>query len=259
MKRAVILMYHIIDKPHSGSESRFCCTVSKFERQMRFLKDSGYRLISLENLVAGLNGNLEIPDNSAVITFDDGFECNYHNALPVLVREKIPAVMFIIPGCVGSSNEWMLSRGFPHRKIVSWSQIRDLSDAGICIGSHTQNHPDLTELSSSAVKDELRISRQRLEDALGKSVDYFAYPYGRYNQVIRDAVKDTGYSAACSTRSGFNRNGIDRFALRRIEVYGSDSLRKFSRKLMFGVNEMNIRSQASYYSKRIAARLGLSG
>ncbi len=259
MKRAVILMYHIIDKPHSGLESRFCCTPRQFERQMRFLKNSGYRLIGLESLVEGLNGSFEIPDNAVVITFDDGFECNYHNALPVLVREKIPAVMFIVPGCVGSSNEWMLSRGFPRRKIVSWSQISSLSDAGICIGSHTQNHPDLTELSSGAVKDEVRISRQRLEDALGKSADYFAYPYGRYNQIIRDAVKDAGYKAACSTRSGFNSNGIDHFALRRIEVYGGDSLWKFSRKLVFGANEMSIKSQASYYSKRIAACLGLSG
>lgn len=259
MKRSVILMYHIIDKPRSGSESRFCCTTTQFEHQMRFLKESDYSLISLEKLIESLNGNFDIPNNTVVITFDDGFESIYHNALPVLVQKKIPATAFIIPGRAGLSNDWMLARGFPHRKIVSWAQLRNLDDAGICIGNHTQTHPDLTELGNGSVRDEVRISKQILEDALGKSVDYFAYPYGRYNQVVRDVIKDAGYKAACSTRSGFNGYGIDHFALRRIEVYGSDSLWKFSEKLKFGTNEMNILLQASYYSKRLAARMGLSG
>lgn len=259
MKRSIILMYHIIDKPRSGSEARFCCTPRQFERQMSFLKESNYNLISLENLVEGLKGNFEIPDNAVVITFDDGFKCNYHNALPILIQKKIPATMFIIPGRIGSSNDWMFSRGFPHRKIVSWSQLRELDDSGICIGSHTQNHPNLTELSSSSVKEEVRISKQILEDALHKPVSYFAYPYGLYNQAVRDIVKDAGYQAACSIRSGFNCHDIDHFALRRIEVYGGDSVWKFSEKLKFGTNEMNILFQASYYSKRLVARLGLSG
>lgn len=258
MKRSIILMYHIIDKPRSGSEARFCCTPRQFERQMSFLKESDYNLISLENLVEGLKGSFEIPDNAVVITFDDGFKSNYHNALPVLIQKKIPATMFIVTGRVGSSNDWMLSRGFSHRKIVSWSQLRELDDSGICIGSHTQTHPNLTELSNGSVKEEVRISKQILEDALHKPVSYFAYPYGLYNQVIRDTVEEAGYRSACSTRSGFNCHDIDHFALRRIEVYGEDSLWKFSQKLMFGTNEMNILFHASYYSKRLFARLGLS-
>ncbi|MEE9119350.1 MAG: polysaccharide deacetylase family protein [Calditrichia bacterium] len=259
MKRSIILMYHIIDKPLSDVEARYCCTQRQFERQMRFLKESNYRVISLDNLVDGLGGKSQIPENAVVVTFDDGFESSYYNALPVLTRYNIPATMFIVSDRVGSSNDWMLSRGFPHRKIMSWSQLRELTDAGICLGSHTQNHPDLTELSNGSVRDEVRISKQILEDAIGKSVSYFAYPYGLFNQKVQNAVEEAGYRAACSTRSGFNGCDIDHFALRRIAVYGGDSLWKFSRKIKFGTNEMNILFPATYYSKRLVARLGLTG
>lgn len=256
MARFIILMYHFIDQPRSDRESRFCCTPQRFARQMRYLKESNHTLISLDKLIECIDGHATLPENGVVVTFDDGCTSNYSNALPVLLRYKIPATMFIVTNYIGQSNAWMHSRGFPFRKLVSRSQLQELLDAGISLGSHTRTHPRLTELSDDSVMDEVRTSKQTLEDIIGKPVPYFAYPFGLYNQMIRDAVEAAGYRAACSTRSGFNRSDVDRFTLRRIEIYGSDSLWKFRQKLKFGTNDMTLLFPVRYYATRLVSRIG---
>ena len=70
-------------------------------------------------------------------------------------------------------------------------------------------------------------------------------------------MQRAGYRTGCSTRSGFNRMDADRFTLRRIEVFGSDSLSAFRRKLRFGVNDPSLFVPVRYYASRVAERLGI--
>jgi len=98
-------------------------------------------------------------------------------------------------------------------------------------------------------------SRVALEDELGETVEYFAYPYGRYNQEIQRMVEEAGYSLACSTRSGFNNVDADKYALRRIEVQGGDSVWKLKQKLNFGVNDVGVGFLLRYYLGRAKARV----
>jgi peptidoglycan/xylan/chitin deacetylase (PgdA/CDA1 family) len=256
MNRTLILMYHFIDQPRSDKEARFCCAPQRFARQMCYLKESNYTVISLDKLIECIDGRATLPENGVVVTFDDGCKSNYLNALPVLLRYKIPATMFIVSDRIDGSNDWMHPRGFPHREILSKPQLMELKHAGISLGSHARTHPRLTQLKDEAIKDEVGTSKQILEDMLGTTISYFAYPFGLYNQMVKDAVEAAGYQAACSTRSGFNRSGVDRFALRRIEIYGSDSLWKFRQKLKFGTNEMRLLFPVRYYATRLGSRIG---
>ena len=256
MNRTLILMYHFIDQPRSDKEARFCCTPQRFARQMRYLKESNHTVISLDKLLECIDSSATLPEKGVVVTFDDGCVSNYYNALPVLLRYKIPATMFIVTDRIDGSNDWMHPRGFPHREILSRSQLMELKDAGISLGSHARTHPRLTQLKDEAIIDEVRMSKQILEDMSGTTVPYFAYPFGLYNQMVKDAVEAAGYRAACSTRSGFNRSDVDRFTLRRIEIYGSDSLWKFRQKLKFGTNDMTLLFPVHYYAKRLVSRIG---
>ena len=74
---------------------------------------------------------------------------------------------------------------------------------------------------------------------LGLPCRHFAYPYGLFDEDARLAVEEAGYRSACSVRSGFNGPGVDRFLLRRIEVFGTDTLWRFRQKLRFGANEVS--------------------
>ncbi len=256
MNRVVILMYHIVDTPRSQREEKYCIEVSRFEAQMRCLREAGYNVITLEHLVDCLDGAAICPDNCVVVTFDDGFASTVSNVLPILAKYQIPATMFVVADRVDGENDWMYSRGFPRRDILSHAQLMELKREGICIGSHTLTHPRLPELDVGQLTDELRDSRLRLEEQLGDTVDYFAYPYGLYNTETRDMVEELGYRAACSTRSGFNRSHSDRYALKRIEIYGSDTLWQFKRKIKFGTNDMPLSYPLRYWCSRAAARLG---
>jgi peptidoglycan/xylan/chitin deacetylase (PgdA/CDA1 family) len=117
-------------------------------------------------------------------------------------------------------------------------ELRSLNSGGIEVGSHTVGHPRLTGLAPQEVRMELRSSKSQLEDVLGRPVEHFAYPFGNYNDAVRDAVADAGYSSACSTRWGKRHTASDLFALRRVEVQGRDSLFQFALKLRIATNHM---------------------
>ena len=141
--------------------------------------------------------------------------------------------------------------------MLSIEQLNELLKAGVVIGSHTRAHPKLSEISNNTEQlyQEVGASKIELENILDIPINHFAYPYGLYNDDVVESVKQSGYLTACSTRSGFNRLNIDRFLLRRIEVYGSDSLWQFKQKMMFGSNEMSGLFLIKYWWFRAKSKL----
>lgn len=254
MTRATILMYHILGTPLSEWESKYCCLAQRFSEQMAWLK-SHHHPIGLDQLLAGLDGKMPLPEKAVAVTFDDGFAVTFEQGLPILQRYEIPATMFVVAGRIGADNDWMHRRGHPKRPLMNNVQIKEMAAAGVTIGSHTMTHPRLPDIAPSQVEEELLQSRMVLEDMLGREVRYFAYPFGLLNDPIRDAAARTGYMAACSTRSGFNTPGVDRYALRRIEVFGNDKLWQFKQKLKFGANETSILKPVEYYTSRLVSRI----
>jgi len=256
MNGVAILMYHIVAEPLSAQEARYCCSPGRFEAQMRHLAKTGTRLLTLDEIAGAFDGRIDWPANGVAVTFDDGFADTFVNALPVLARYRIPATMFALSDRIGASNDWMSARGFPNRPLMSAAQLREMVAAGVTVGSHTRTHPRLPELDALAKRDEIRGSKARLEDLLGCGVANFAYPYGLFDEDARQAVEEAGYRSACSVRTGFNGPDVDRFLLRRIEVYGSDTLWQFRQKLKFGANDVSHFYPIRYYAGRISARLG---
>ncbi len=257
MSRALILMYHLVDTPLSKKEQRFCTPINDFAQQIKYLSESGYTPLSMEQLCNCMQGNEKMPEKSVHITFDDGFTCVLEHAAPILQRHGFPATMFALSDRLGFTNDWMSSRGFPERTLLSKTGLYALEDAGFTIGSHTRTHACLPEVSTDDALDEIRSSKHRLEDALGKAINYFAYPFGKFNSAVRDQVADVGYKAACSTRSGFNRPGEDPYLLRRIDVFGTDRLWQFRQKLKFGTNETSPIYPLRYLAGRVMSKLGV--
>jgi peptidoglycan/xylan/chitin deacetylase (PgdA/CDA1 family) len=257
MSRALILMYHIIDEPLAAIERKYCCPPSRFAEQMQWLRASGRRLVSLDELAGRLEHGEPFDDGAVAVTFDDGFEITVRNAVRVLSKCNVPATMFLLSDRFGATNDWMEGRGFPRRRILSIADAKELLAAGVTIGSHTRTHPRLPEVDDARVDDEIRGSKTALEERLEVAVNHFAYPFGLLDARAQDAVRRAGYRTACTTRSGFNRVDADRVALRRIEVFGSDSIGAFRRKLRFGVNDPSITVPLRYYASRLAGRLGV--
>lgn len=99
---------------------------------------------------------------------------------------------------------------------VTWGQARELDASGVELGSHTVTHPILTHASDEELRRELRDSRARLEEELGRAVDLFCYPNGSYDERVRRETERAGYACAVTTRPGLNERRADPLALRRL-------------------------------------------
>lgn len=99
--------------------------------------------------------------------------------------------------------------------MLSWEQVREMSDDGISCGSHTLTHPFLTRISRAQAHKEIHLSKEIIERQIGKPVTTFAYPSGNFNSDIEEIVKEAGYSAAVSTVPGYNSLCDNLYALKR--------------------------------------------
>ncbi|HZR46482.1 MAG TPA: polysaccharide deacetylase family protein [Candidatus Manganitrophaceae bacterium] len=100
-------------------------------------------------------------------------------------------------------------------KILSWEAAKEMSESGVTLGSHTASHRLLSEAEPREILEELRLSKSRLEDRLGKKVDHLAYPDGRYTPFVIDAARACGYRSACTTQDFINKVGCNPYLLGR--------------------------------------------
>jgi peptidoglycan/xylan/chitin deacetylase (PgdA/CDA1 family) len=106
-------------------------------------------------------------------------------------------------------------------RFLTSEQIREMSDQGVEFGGHTVTHPILSRETRDRVRTEVRDCKARLESITGKPVTCFAYPNGMrddFNGMVKDEVRDVGYTAAFTAISGLNRKKPDLFEIKRLPV-----------------------------------------
>lgn len=151
------------------------------------------------------------------ITFDDGYQNNATNALPVLKNNGFTATCYGVSSLIGGTNAWDKGK-VAEKPLMTLRDWMRWLDAGMDVGSHTQTHADLNELSHSAAKLQIQESKSKLEQALGCEVRHFCYPYGRYTLQHTEMVKSAGYVTATTTRRGRAAPGDSFLELKRIMI-----------------------------------------
>lgn len=132
-------------------------------------------------------------ERAVAITFDDGYRSVYTHAFPILSEQKIPGTVFIITDYVGKTNDWDWQIGGRRFEHLGWSEVRELHAAGWEIGSHTASHRILTTINRNAIQEELKISKDTLEQSLGAAVHTICPPFNRFNVEILELARATGY------------------------------------------------------------------
>jgi peptidoglycan/xylan/chitin deacetylase (PgdA/CDA1 family) len=210
-----ILTYHSLDE----SGSAISMPPAVFRRQMLALKSWGFHGLALGDLLDAWEGKTPLPERPVVLTFDDGFRNLFDCAAPVLDEVDFRATVFVVAGKCGGTNDWTATvAGIPTMPLLTWNELRELSEAGWEIGSHTMNHRSLTEIGEKEAAWEIATARQILEERLGRSVSVFAYPYGHAEETQRRLAQQH-YRGACGTVLGESRPRDDRHWLRRIDMY----------------------------------------
>jgi peptidoglycan/xylan/chitin deacetylase (PgdA/CDA1 family) len=162
--------------------------------------------------------NPKLPDRPAAITFDDGLADFYANALPILLKMKYPATLFIATAYVGSTSLWLKKEGVSHYAMLTWGQIREIASSGVEIGSHGQSHQQLDILPLHQAREEIVLSRTHIEDHLEKPVVFFAYPYGYHSSAVQEILRRAGYQAAFAVKHAISSLADDLYALARIII-----------------------------------------
>lgn len=106
-------------------------------------------------------------------------------------------------------------------ELMTWDQIREVSDNGISIGSHTHSHRVLSTIPIDEQRDELTISKSIIENEIGRHVRTIAYPVGGYQHFTSDTMKiaaECGYMAGFSFNTGVNYlDELSPYDIKRIE------------------------------------------
>jgi peptidoglycan/xylan/chitin deacetylase (PgdA/CDA1 family) len=224
--RVPILCYHTVE---DGWTSSLSLEPDAFDAHCRWLAEHR-EVVDLATATAALDRRDRLPGRTVALTFDDGLSGLYHHAMPILVRHRLPATIFVVAETLlpaGRPVDWG-DGDPPPLEPLTLDQIREMAEAGISFGSHSFAHHDLTTLGLEACTDDLRRSREVLEDLLGGPVPHLAYPRGRHDADVRTAAERAGYEHAYSLPQGPEPTG--RYAVPRVGVFGGNSLRTLRTK-----------------------------
>ena len=209
--KVIVLNYHKVDRMNIS----LSVLPEDFDAQMRYLSENNYHTITPQELYDSLSGNLELPENPVLITFDDGYADNYRNAYPILKKYGFKATIFVISSFLGVEKNYF-----------TWDQAREMEENGISIQSHTVDHKSMTDLTDDQLRAELVESKKKIEAELGKPVEFIAYPTGTYNLHIAQLVKDAGYKAAFTIKFGNVDKASNVFALERVPIFHTEDTQK---------------------------------
>jgi peptidoglycan/xylan/chitin deacetylase (PgdA/CDA1 family) len=241
-----VLMYHEIAGPPETS-SRLAVSPDAWAAQLAYLHDEGYQTVTMAELSTVLaDRGGQLPDRTAVLTFDDGYQDFYSRAMPLLDRYGFTATLYVTTGWVQDAGP--LPGGRRPGRMLSWSQIAEAAGAGIEVAAHSRLHPQLDQLPGKLLRHELSASKAQLEDKLGSPVTGLAYPFGYSNAKVREAARELGYDYGCAVGNAMISEESDLFALPRLTIGRSTGMSAFQ-QVVGGSNVQRI-----YFKDRALTR-----
>jgi len=213
-KQVPILCYHQIRnwKPTDGKVGKdYIVEVQNFKDQVKMLADSGYHSILPDQLYAYLNTGAALPSKPIMFTFDDTDMDQFTVAAPTLKKYGFKAVYFIMTVSIGKKGKFV--------DYMTKEQIKQLSDEGNVIGSHTYDHKNFKKYQGKDWEEQLDKPTKKLEEITGKKMTEFAYPFGLWNAEGIPQLKKRGFRMAFALADKRDQND-PLFTVRRIIASG---------------------------------------
>jgi len=186
---ASVLIYHHVSNTMPASTS---ISPERFIAQMDYLAENNFNVVPLAELTEKLKKGEALPDKTVAITFDDSYADVYASAYPILKKRGWPFTFFINTEAVGSG-----------KLFINWAQLREMAKHGVTIANHTTRHDHLVRLQKNETLDawqkrilmDINTAQKKIETEIGSAPKLFAYPYGEYNAVLKQLLKQQGYFA----------------------------------------------------------------
>lgn len=189
----LVLMYHSVER-YDSDPFRVTVSPGRFARQLGWLARHGLTGVSMREL---LRRHAEGTARGLVgLTFDDGYDDFLGEVVPLLLKHRFTATVFVVSELLGGHNGW--DAGGPRKRLMDEDGVRRAASLGMEIGSHSAGHRSLAGLSEAELRHEVTASKATLERVLGDEVSGFCYPYGHATAREVNAVRAAGYGYACA-------------------------------------------------------------
>ena len=190
---APVLMYHGVEATHrQGWPKSLIMPTAQFEEQIRYLKDNGYTIVTVEALAKRLETGQSV-DKYVALSFDDGYKNNLEVAIPILQKYGAKGSFFVVNRLIGKPD------------YMDEADIKKLIAAGMELGSHTYSHNPLANIEEKYLVWETDTSRYWLKKKFdGYIVRTLAYPNGSYNARVIAAAQKYGFYRALTGHIGLN-------------------------------------------------------
>ena len=202
-----LMYHHIQDKTLAQEKNQTALNVDTetFKFRMRYLKDRGYGVLGMEDLIAFFDEARVLPKKSVLLTFDDGYDDFYRNALPVLNELGIKATVFVPTGLMDNPG------------YLSWNEIALASSSSVLYANHTWSHKNM-QTTKEKIEFEIGTADNQLAERSLNSPKVFAYTYGLVSDWAKTYLDKLGYKLAFSTRPGSTLCKKQRLELPRVRI-----------------------------------------
>lgn len=191
-----VLMYHSISTLGAGSLRDLAVPPARLAEQLTALRDAGYQLVGLSEALDLVDAGHTGPPLVA-LTFDDGYANFLRAGLLTLAAAGASATLYPSVGHLAGPAEWLGRWAGAFGPLLRWSELAEVAASGIEIGNHGLVHQPLDVLPAALLEQQLVDSRDRLEQAIGRSVRSFCYPHGYHDRRVRTLVRRSGHDNAC--------------------------------------------------------------
>lgn len=208
-----ILMYHVINPPPAGAPfPGLYVTREELQAQVDALAKAGFHAVTMDQMLAAWRGHGSLPSKPIVLSFDNGYQSQYTNALPVLRSV----------GWVGVENIQLTGLP-PSQGGMSAAQVRGLVAAGWELDTQGFSHADLIAISPSELHYQVAVARREVQRRYHVATNWFCYPSGHYNATVIAEVKAAGYVGSTTVVPGWASASDDPYRLPRLRVLGGTS------------------------------------
>lgn len=231
-----VLMYHAVTPAADHQAGHVHISLAAFAAQMQWLHDNGYETIT----VAEIGQQKHTSAKKVILTFDDGYYSLYELVTPLLKQYRFSATLFLTTASVGAAGYDVLphfEKEYPAGdRPLTWDELKEMEHSCWDIQAHGHRHLVHNAIATQALQAEISQSKKLIEYHLDKMVEYYAFPYGRYDGRCLEITRQTGFKHVFTVQPGLVQN-INRFRLPRVMISRDLTLAVFMHKMETGYSD----------------------
>ena len=207
---AHIFVYHRFgDSKHESTNT----SLQELEKEFEYFKANNYKVVTVSKIVEKLKNKEQIPNNWVAFTIDDAYKSFYQNGLELFKKYNYPFTLFVYVEAT--------QKKYPD--FMTWDEIKEASKYGE-IELHSYSHKQLVKLTNEEIIKDTNLALEIFEKNLGFKPKAYSYPYGEYDERVKNEIKNFGFEYIMNQNNGSVNEKSDLFDLNRIALVGKINL-----------------------------------